>query len=1017
MILVQFALSIAKPFPGPADEVLVCKLYDTITLSHILQLLFVLVFNLFCIGSCVHNYDFLIGNKERRHSNIHLPITFFCLFLFLNISGAYFGKVILKSERARIESGLARSKESLEKLINQRILFATTSSNLISSSPVIADYLLDQSELNRESLNRYFRAFSRNYPDGICYLINTDGLVIAASDKQDLFVGRYLNFRNYFQEAISGKNGRLIDYGKFTNELGFYSAHPVYKVEGGEIIGVCVVKRNLDDLKQYFELYHPSLLLDRNGKVFIASEADFVGKEVYFQDFEQEVGNSDRLSERADRLMISRNSFFYTFIDLKLGGWKILLLTSSKDILRTQIVFLLAMTGLSLFFILFFVNTYKRTEMLVSFEQIQDQFNSVLYNVDEGIMIVSAASLKILLANNGFMRLFGLTSNPAGRNFFELIPAVKVNFAKTSHDLVRGTFSHEREFLKADKSVFAAEVNGTSIYYNGEKAIIFFIRDISKRKKYEAELTMAKEAAERASIVKSRFLANSSHEIRTPMTAILGLNELAKKYCSSDEQKKLMDLASDSARALLDLLNDILDLSQIEAGKLKVVNQAFNLRKMVLQLIDLMKLKADEKKLSTVLEFGEDVPEYVVSDPHRIRQVLTNLLSNSIKFTHRGEVKLKVDCEQTGPKDLNLKFAVCDTGEGIPESLKQDIFNAFVYSMPDKNNSARGPGLGLAICRQIADLLGGSLTMESQLGSGSSFYFTVPVKKAEKNEIDSSDKENEGIEIELSNRGTPLKILVADDNDTNLFLASSIISGYGGKAECARDGIEVLEMLAKGNYDLLLLDIQMPRLDGLGVLKRLRTGDGNMMKLPVIALSAFSTEEERNKAFEAGANGYLAKPYFPEDLLDIIRKVLSEKITLKAKQAKSEPVTSSEGCLEEGGTRQINVRELEFRILNKPENVLQIKDIFARRSSALIEALTECIKSEDSEKLREAAHSIKGLAGMLAANKAFQKAFEIEQLARNNQIEQALEGIPQLVAMINEISADLEVICKGIRKE
>jgi CheY-like chemotaxis protein/HPt (histidine-containing phosphotransfer) domain-containing protein len=267
--------------------------------------------------------------------------------------------------------------------------------------------------------------------------------------------------------------------------------------------------------------------------------------------------------------------------------------------------------------------------------------------------------------------------------------------------------------------------------------------------------------------------------------------------------------------------------------------------------------------------------------------------------------------------------------------------------------------------------------------------------------------------------------LVADDNETNLFLASSIVEEYQGICDCAKNGEEVLSKIDSQSYDALLLDIQMPVMDGITALRKIRSNK-KYSSLPVIALSAFSTGEEKTAALNAGANLYLSKPYFPEDLLDALDKILDldqivetedkndlklSKSDFNADQIKNENSKQKDFDL---NLTQINIRELEARILNKPENVLQINNIFHRRSSELINAISESIENEDFIKLRETAHSIKGLSGMLAADDVFELAQEVEKQAKNNN-QQSLSDAAALIAKINEIEKDLEKICNHIK--
>ncbi|MFZ5950004.1 MAG: ATP-binding protein, partial [Candidatus Rifleibacteriota bacterium] len=908
-----------------------------------------------------------------------------------------------------IQNRLEQSKQGLEKLISQRMIFASTSSSLISNTPVIEDYLVEQSASNSERVEKFLAGFDRSFPDGICYLKNREGLVLTSSGKKELFVGRYLNFRSYFKAAMAGQNGRLIDFGKFTNELGFYSAHPVKNPDNGEIIGVCTVKRNMNDLTGYLSLYHPSMLVDHTGKIFLASHPDFVGKTLKIV----EPGDFNEVNKGKDEIFnVSLRNFFFESFEIDPDGWRVLVIGDAQLIRTLKIYSFFSLLCFSLIAIVFLVNGEKRLELLEAQKSALKQFESVFYNAPVGILIISAIDQKILMANQGFKQMFKFAGNPVDSFYRDFLASSKPDFAQTTHDFRQHSFSHEREFVRTDKTTFFAEVNGALTFFNQQKAVILFLRDITSRIIYEKDLMKARADAERSSQIKSRFLASTSHEIRTPLTAIIGLNEIARKLCSCEEAKKHLELAYVSARSLLDILNDILDLSQIEAGKLRFEFREFNLRTVLQQLIDIVKIRVEPKNIKTILKFDHRLPEQIISDGNRLRQVFSNLLSNAVRFTDSGEIEVEAKLVHRLGNNLRIQVIVKDTGVGISEDLVDELFGDFVHSDPRNPDEATGTGLGLSISKQIIERLEGKIRLESTPKAGTSIFVEFPAENAMVSSL------NEVLEkkIQLTVTGKPLKILVADDNETNLFLARSIILENKGQADCAKDGVEALELMKSCHYDLALFDIMMPNLDGLDLIKEIRNSRQTFAEIPIIALSAFSTDEERQKAISAGADSYLAKPYFPNDLISAIAKTSRVKLDVFVGPASAEKaeLPSTEIGEKPISLKQINLKELEIRILQKPENILQVSQIFSRRSQALTDAINESLDTGDVQKLREVAHSIKGLAGMLAASKAFSQALEIEKLARDGNFDAAAELVPLLLEQVREIGADLEVICKDI---
>lgn len=952
------------------------------------------------------------------------PAVFFILLLLLvNFSGAAFSRLMVIRETRRITSNLEKSKEGLEKLIQQRMAFAEISSSLMSATPAFASYLDNPSEANGRILENVLKSFDLNFPDGICYIMDRKGLVLASSDKQELFVGRYLDFRNYFQAAMAGKNGVLIDYGKFTNELGFYSAHPIRRMETGEIIGVCAVKRNMNDLVAYLSLYRESMLIDSSGRVFLASNPGAVGKTVEFSNSGQPKSQEVDGSEKQERIVVSSENSFFTRFGLKAGDWSVVIIADSTSIDSLKIWIFSFFSVFSLVFIFFFIGNTRKEELMLANRSAESRFESVLFNAPEGIIIIAQADQRILLANQGFERMLNLAVNPVERFYKEFLASPRTAFRKVEHLQKDGSFLHERDFIKLGGERFSAEVKGSSTVFNGQRAIILFLRDISQRIIYENRLQQAKTAAETASKIKSRFLAYTSHEIRTPLTAVIGLNEMARKICSSKEQQKLLDLASDSARSLLDILNDVLDLSQIESGTLKIVSGPFSLQQLFEQLVKMAKLRAEQKNIAIETRIDTRAPKMIVSDQNRLRQVLANILSYAIKNVVSEVILVEVLVISRDESNLNLQFLIKDNGSVALEKTGIEKDDERTGDDDGPRKDAIVSGLELSISRQIVEKMGGHLNVEFDEKGGNSFIVELQAQVAENVIGEVAEKNDQSQQICLCHSGVPLEILVADDNETNLFLASSIIKECGGRADCAHDGLEALKLIENKNYDLALLDIMMPNLDGLETIARIRGLAKEASKLPIIALSAFSTDEEREKAVLAGANHYLAKPYFPADLLLAIKKACGIELDRKSEMATT-GVTASNGAVAQKSSeagelllKQINLRELEIRILHKPENIRQIKEIFAKRSKTLLEKLSESIEESDCSRLREIAHSIKGLAGMLAAGNAFSLALQIEQLARDGKLEEAEEQVPLLIKQVNEIADDLQAICANFHEK
>jgi len=640
----------------------------------------------------------------------------------------------------------------------------------------------------------------------------------------------------------------------------------------------------------------------------------------------------------------------------------------------------------------------ERKKMEEIFQVSEKKYRTLFNHIADPVYIFDKHSYQFLDCNDAVLRVYGYTYDQL--NFMTLFSLYQDDEKKQIREYIKHspqsepvTFTH----ITAKGIKMAVEIIMDEIEYHGKPAWMKIVCDVTKRKEAEEALRKAKELAEAANLAKSQFLANISHEMRTPLNAIIGFSEIilgSKSVRKIHNQAKIILHESES---LMHLINTLLDQAKIEAGKMEIESRAVDLHLFMEQVSRIVRGQAMIKGLNFKLDLDKNVLQYVEIDPMRLRQILFNLLGNAVKFTNQGTVSLKVQSNKKLSNHPTLLFTVEDTGIGIPKDKHATIFKSFLQVDGSTTRKYGGTGLGTTIARQLVELMGGEIGMESQLGKGSQFWFTLPcIQSRSRPQAEDliSIIDDLPFRVDQSENQRAGSILIAEDYSPNQEVVRLHLNGVGHKVKIVEDGEQAVKMCSRQEFDIILMDVQMPIMDGYEATRQIRSLSPYFEKVPILALTAHAGTSVRDACRKAGMNDVITKPIRRNLLISTIDMWLGVMDSKVGEGLKGQ-YFDRKTCQDPNSHNPINYR-IALEEFEDEAVLSRVLNQFLMTVEKQIAVMEKALKKGQTDAIQKEAHAIKGGASTLEALPLTKTAKALEDVCKKNDPEKIGDLLNQL---------------------